>query len=183
MSRPFDFDTQLRAGQWGEEFLLRAHDWLKPSSDRRWDLVDTRPPFKRVEVKTDGYPMLDTPNFFMEKSTVVHGAGKAVGKVLRGGPWRAAHDQVDTFVMLFRNGGTKDNPSPPVAYWWEDVPALVAKLEELVATRPRVVFPRRIRNLRVSAQGYLVERELLAGVPGVMMISYEEAPASEEESE
>lgn len=170
MKPPFDFQTQLDVGWAGEEFLLKAHPWLGRAmpGERRFDLVDKRPPFKRVEVKTDTYPHGDTPNFFWEKSTVIH----AGNHYLQGGPWRAAKDKVDTLVYLYSNGGTKDAPGAPVAYWFENVPALVARLDELIARRPRVAHPRRIRNLKVTAQGYLVDRDLLADLDGVMCVTY-----------
>lgn len=168
---PFDFQTQLDVGWAGEEFLLKAHPWLGRAmpGERRFDLVDKRPPFKRVEVKTDTYPMADTPNFFWEKSTIIHGRE---GGYLPGGPWRAARDAVDTLIYLYSNGGSKDAPAAPVAFHFENVPALVERLDVLVAKRPRVAMPRRVRSLKVTAQGYLVDRDLLADLDGVMMVTY-----------
>jgi hypothetical protein len=170
---PFDFQTQLTIGEAGEDFLIAVHPWLRrpTTPERRFDLIDQRPPFKRVEVKTDMWPHNDTPNFFWEKSTVIH--GRKAGGYLPGGPWRAQRDDVDTLVYLFSNGGTKDAPQPPIGYWFNDIPALVAALDALILRRPRVALPRRIRSLRVSSQGYLVPRELLADVPGAERVEYE----------
>lgn len=171
------FATQYAVGFAGEEFLLGAHDWLKRAlpGERRFDLVDTRPPFRRIEVKTDTHPLGDTPNLYAERRTVIYpkgGMSYRGATILVGGPWRALQDKVDCFVYLFPNGGTSAEPGEPVAFWFNDVPALVERLDDLIA-RGKCRAPR-VRTGKVSAQGYTVPRELLMDrLPGVEEIRYQ----------
>jgi hypothetical protein len=100
--------------------------------------------------------MRATPNYFMERRTNLRKAKRSID----GGPWRSAGHGVTEFAYLYSNGGTKAKPASPVAYWFRDVPALVARLEELITAK--LAQPRRVRSLDVAAFGYLVERSALA---------------------
>lgn len=138
-------DTKPR-GDWGESLIhaSRADILLAPPDERRYDLLleDGR----KVEVKTDSYPLGDTPNFCMERTS------QRGGGTWDGGPWRSARDGIEVFVYLFRH-------PVPTAWWFEDVPALVARLEELIAARrchQRFVYSGGIR-----AACWLVRRKLL----------------------
>lgn len=168
----FDFQEQYEKGWAGEQFLLDNHDFLRRAlpGERRFDLIDKRPPFKRVEVKTDFYPHGATPSFFMERGTVVNGS-----HFLLGGPWRAARDGVDVFIYLYANAGEdRAKPAGHIAYWFNDVPALVARLDKLREECPKKIGKRQVRSLKVTARGYLYPRDLLLdGLTGVETILYQ----------
>jgi hypothetical protein len=149
----WDWDDQLAVGKRGEAFILAQHDELEPARDgeRRWDLEQWEllelAPVRRVEVKCDTYDPRRTPNFFCERYT------RCPGKLLDGGPWRALAHGVTDFCYLFING------QPPEAYWFNDLPALCKRLDEL-ATGLKVPM-RAVQNQNVRAEGYVVPRKLL----------------------
>lgn len=146
------FTTDYARGCEGELFLAQAEGLLRaPKHERRWDLFagdayDRGGITMTVEVKTDSYDRAATPNFFMELRTRIAGhPGEYVG-----GPWRAASHGVDRFVYLYHNPAR----TPSVAYWFDNVPELVAHLDgnrESYQTR-------RVRYGRVTAVGLLVPR-------------------------
>lgn len=141
----------LVVGAWGESFIATQHGLNKALEDeRRYDL--THPDGRTIEVKTDTHPLAATPNMFMERWT----EHRAEGWRIDGGPWRAAKHGVATFVYLHQNGGTKDAPLPPVAWWFDDVPALVARIDDMHA---RKRFQQRgVLSGAVRAIGLLVPR-------------------------
>jgi hypothetical protein len=169
------FERSLAVGRVGEDFLLTAHPELRrpKEGERRWDLEGAFPDGSRrtVEVKYDTYPMLATPNFFMEVGTTVD------GRFIIGGPWRAARDGVSELAYLFINGGKSlDEPGAPTCWWFRDVPALVAALDAMRAQPKGAGRPeqRRVRSAaNVSASGLLVPRASVAAL--AECITYEPA--------
>lgn len=166
MSVP-DFQSDLVRGRSGEDFLKLRHapnpdafpepDFLIDAmpGERRWDLellsaTDAKC-LARVEVKTDSHDPATTPNFFMERYTRVAGQPGA----LKGGPWRAAEHGVDTFVYLYMN---PDEGFTPVAYWFDDVPALVQHLDREGAEYPTRLVRGRGCGRTLTAVGWLVPR-------------------------
>lgn len=91
---------------------------------------------KRVEVKTDWYSLDDTEFFFMERWS-------DIDKEKPGGPWQSV-DKTDVFVYLFIRDG--------VYFEFDDVPALVQRLEDLTSKLKLV----RIRNRGYTGGGYKV---------------------------
>lgn len=170
------FAKQLAVGRLGEDFLLGAHPELRrpAAGERRWDLEGGYPDGSRrtIEVKCDQYPMLDTPNLFAERSSVIAQSGGRPGRFLQGGPWRALMHGVREFAYLFANGGTKAKPAPPVCWWFTDVPALVARLNILEPT----LQIRRVRSGMVTAVGLLVPRDLLEPLAVVTVYKPEAEP-------
>lgn len=156
--KTFNFKEQLAIGAKGEAFILGAHpEYRFPrSGTKRWDLerveVDgDQESLITLELKTDTYPHEETPNFFIERSTNIRKGNRH----LLGGPWRSLSHGVKEFVYLYSNGGTKAAPGDPIAYWFRDLPALVARLD---ANK----YPTRsVRSVAVSALGYLVPRSAL----------------------
>lgn len=146
------FKVDLARGKAGERWLADRTGLRFPADgERRWDLeggVVGRPNYMRVEVKTDSYDPLRTPNFFMELLTVVG------GRELVGGPWRARADGVDTFVYLYHS----PDRSPSWAYWFYDLPALVAELDR----NPSRWQMRAVKLDQLRATGLLVPRTKLS---------------------
>lgn len=152
----YDWDEQLAVGHRGERFLQYNHPGIipAPEGERRWDLMLAGAPrAQSIELKTDSHAPTATPNFFLERWTVVLGTGKR----LPGGPWRTAAHGIDLFVYLFLPPVGKQ--WVPAAWWFTDVPALVAVLEELIALK-RAAW-RSVANQGVRAEGLLVRRDLL----------------------
>ncbi len=102
----FDFNTQLKVGETGEKFFFKCYADKRPrmADSRKFDMFIEDD--KTVELKTDTYPMIKTPNFFMEQ----YGNLASIPGSL-GGPWRAKRDGVDHFVYHF----TSDN----VFFWFD----------------------------------------------------------------
>ena len=158
--RPFELPREFAIGRAAEAFLLGAHPELRwpAEGERRWDLEGAYADGRRrtIEVKCDTHPMLATPSYFMEARTNL----RRTKESLVGGPWRARNHSVNEFVYLFSNSGSAAEPGEPVAFWFDDVPALVKRLDEGILDGEWEI--RRNRALDVSYFGYLVPRAKLA---------------------
>lgn len=145
MGKPFDFNTQLVAGNEGESDFVKyyADEGPVKSSDRSYDFLLANG--KKVELKTDTYDMNDTMNFFMEMFGNV-----ADSKI--GGPWRALQDGVDFFVYYF--------PKNKIFFWFETT-TLCKALDVVIAGN--YIKPKEIRNKGWTTLGYAVPRESING--------------------
>lgn len=143
MSIIFDFNKQLEVGDTGEEKFLSFYKDLHPkkSKDRRFDFhIDGE---KTVELKTDTYPIDNTPNFFMEMFG-------NIDEAKLGGPWRALQDEVDYFVYFFIKNKT---------FFWFETVSLCKMIDGLIAQHG--LKPREIKNRSWTAMGYAIPRNEL----------------------
>ncbi len=132
----FTFNKQLRIGNTGEALFLKHYKGSSKTDGRKYDLLFEG---KKVELKTDTYPLNKTPNYFMERYGNV--ADKKVG-----GPWRAADDKVDLFVYFFLSDTT--------FFWFKTKPLVKFLDKHIVDMKGRTVA-----NKTYSSLGYCVARE------------------------
>lgn len=133
----FTFKKQLDVGTTGENLFLKHYGSKATKSDgRKYDITFDG---KKVELKTDTYPMQKTENFFMERY------GSVEDKKI-GGPWKAAEDNIDFFVYLYL--------ANKVFFWFETKP-LVKFLEEHTKT----MRGKTVANRTYSSLGFCVPRE------------------------
>lgn len=97
----FKFDESLKFGKAGEDLFIslnqgkllrcdgRVHDFVISSGDLK---------NKTLELKTDYYDMMKTPNFFFERFSKIETQAP-------GGPWQAASNKTDLFVYFFPKNG------------------------------------------------------------------------------
>ena len=149
-----NFKRDLVRGKRGEEMLVALWPDVFMALEEECRAYDCRHVDGRtVELKTDYYDHVTTPNFFMEYAS----------HEKPGGPWRSLRDRVDIFAYLFVE-------PHPLLHVWEDVPRLVEVLNNrFVPSAPE----RNICNGKWAAQGYLVDRELLVKYsnPTVFMVN------------
>jgi len=143
-----DFARDLTRGQSGEAWFVDHYPGggaLAEQSTRAFDVV--LPDARTLELKTDSYSHVSTPNCFMERWT------KSGSRRSDGGPWRAARDGVDVFAYLFME-------PEPLLYVWHDVDRLVSSLDDWIRHTRRYVH--RVQNAAWCGEGYLVPRTVLA---------------------
>ena len=148
----YTFSQQLKVGDRGEALLKQVFPFeLQKSKDLKYDFYcpDTE---QTVELKTDTYSMLKTPNFFMERFS-------DLSRDKPGGPWRANQDNVDIFIYMFINDNTY--------YQFNDIPALVERLDS-ITSRLRMT---QVRNTSWTTGGYRVNRDLLADLATIHTIT------------
>lgn len=141
MSRIFNFKQQKRLGDLGEALFLqkwpggaKKHPELKGP-----DFI--LPDGRLAELKCDSYPMKQTANFFIERWS-------DHAKKSPGGPWQADGKSVQVFVYLFLTDRRW--------FVFEDVPALLKRLDELVESEGlRMHY---IENANYFTGGYKVPR-------------------------
>lgn len=147
MVRTFNFGTQLKVGNKGEESFLEAYPSLKRLGGRKGDFE--LPDGQILELKTDSYDPIKTPNFFMERFGNIE-------KKTPGGPWKAARDGASLFVYSYSKTGQCH---------WFNTDQLIKFLEE----KAEIFESRIISNKTWAALGYLVPRSsiksLEIGVP------------------
>jgi len=106
----FNFKDQMRIGDIGESEFIKIYEKLEPKKSLKNRKIDfTLNNGKTVELKTDSYSMSKTPNFFMEKETILPDE-----KVILGGPWRSKDHKIDYFVYYYMND--------KVFFWFEPKP-------------------------------------------------------------
>lgn len=136
----FDFKTQLRVGERGQElFLKHYHEPLQLSDTLAFDFIvrDTGEP---LELKTDTYNMLKTPNFFWERwSDVINKRP--------GGPWQAHEKGAKRFVYMFVRHNTY--------FEFRNIPALLVRLDALTKDSYGIA----VKNRGWITSGYAVKRE------------------------
>ena len=136
MGKVYSWKQQLEKGMKAEElFLDICHLNLTKSDTRDYDFV-TRDG-RKVELKTDFYGEERTPNFFMERWSVME-------QEKPGGPWQSKGKQVDLFIYLYADTGTY--------YVFSDLRALCRVVEKMNLP----VVPD--RNKRYARGGYTVPR-------------------------
>ena len=95
----FNFKDQMRIGDIGEAEFIKIYEKLEPKKSIKNRKIDfTLNNGKTIELKTDSYSMEKTPNFFMEKETILPDE-----RVILGGPWRSKDHKVDYFVYYYMN--------------------------------------------------------------------------------
>lgn len=132
----FGFKKQLDVGNVGESLFLKHYKGSAKSPERKFDITYEG---KRVELKTDTYPMQETPNYFMERYGSVE--DKKVG-----GPWRAKEDSIDYFVYLFLANKT---------FFWFETTKLVDFLDKYTKT----MRGKTVANRTYSSLGFCVPRD------------------------
>lgn len=137
-NKVFDFKKQLKTGDIGEKLFLT---YYKNKNAKKTDgkVFDFTTDLGTVELKTDTYSMLETPNFFMEKY------GNIKTQAL-GGPWRAFKDGVDFFVYFFL--------SNKVFFWFKS-----SELCSFLDVQTQNIPQRIIRNNGWETVGYLINRD------------------------
>lgn len=134
----FQFKDQLSVGASGESIFHSLYPKLEKADGIKFDFSYKN---KSVELKTDTYSMAKTPNFFMERYSDVE-------RGTNGGPWRAAHDNVDYFVYMY----LKERKC-----FWFNPKALVEFLNTYVKGKSIVSIP----NKTWTTTGYLVPRTVV----------------------
>lgn len=136
------FKVSLEKGRLGENFLIANMEGMRALDGRRGDLLT--PEGYIMEVKTDGYDMAKTKNFFIERwSDIIKGKP--------GGPWQSKEHGVDLFAYLYIKNAT---------VFIFKLDSLLTALEPLVADMKLID----IQNKSWLTQGYLIDRSLLKGV-------------------
>lgn len=138
----FDFKKQLAYSHAQEAAFLNLYqgESLTLSLDRKWDYITENG--LKMELKTDTYDTVKTPNFFMERYS-------DISKKSPGGPWRSLEHGVDLFVYWF--------PSNKVYYEFQDLAELVKVLDVLTDKQ----YMMSVRNKGWLTGGYKVLRESL----------------------
>ncbi len=140
--KQFDFRKQLKFGQEAEELFKEYYPRrLEPAKDLTYDFLVSSSR-QKIELKTDSYSMLKTPNFFMERFSDIR-------RRTPGGPWRALKDKIDIFCYLFSQNRT----------WYEfrKVGDLVDELNVLTKDMQMTY----VKNRTWVTGGFLVPREKL----------------------
>lgn len=132
----FTFNKQLDVGNKGETLFLKHYKGSAKSPERKYDLTYNG---KKVELKTDTYPMQKTENYFMERYGSVE--DKKVG-----GPWRAKEDGIDYFVYLFLANRV---------FFWFDTDTLVKFLDE----HTKNMRGKTVANKSYTTLGFCIARD------------------------
>lgn len=149
---PHTMKEQLKVSRKGELLFLKK--WKEPVTKlvgKGPDFMDTKS--RVIELKTDTYDIKKTHNFFMEVWSVAphyDGEGNVLKAGKAGGPWQAREKGCNTFVYLFLQNKRW--------FIFEDLPALVARLELLMADKYLVA----VRNAGYTTLGLKVKREDLS---------------------
>lgn len=139
MGKVFGFQKQLAVGKEGENLFIDSYFDVEKADGIKFDFKFGD---KTVELKTDGYHMDKTPNFFMERySDLV--------RKTPGGPWRAYQDKVDYFVYLFL---------PDRTFFWFTPRSLCLTLDKLI--NASALTKKTIKNRTWNTIGYPVARVL-----------------------
>ena len=139
----FGFKTQLEVGQAGEaEFLERYPTKLTIHPDRDGDFI--HPDGRKLELKTDTYSMQKTPNFFIERWSVLH-------QEKPGSLWQAHEHGCSIFCYYFVKNSTY--------FRIADIPAAIARVETYIEEqKPGMVY---VKNRGYITGGYKIPRALL----------------------
>lgn len=133
-----NFQADLKRGQAGEADFLKMFSKLVGTDGRKGDIVA---PDGKIELKTDFYPMTQTPNFFIERYS-------SVEVLSPGGPHQAKLHGCKYFVYYYTSSKTG------YVFLVDD---LLQQLEKLEPT----LKPVEVRNRKWTTIGYKVQRELL----------------------
>ncbi len=146
MTKQFNFKTQLEVGQAGEaEFMERYPHKLQVHPDRDGDFVDSKG--RKLELKTDTYDMRKTPNFFIERWSVLD-------KEKPGSLWQAHEHGCQIFCYYFVTNKTY--------FKIDNIPSAIQKVEKWIEeTKPSLVY---VKNRGYITAGYKVPRSVLAGL-------------------
>ena len=138
----FSWKKQLEIGQHGEHLLLsNYYTPIAPANTLTYDFIRLHDGGK-IEVKTDTYSMLKTPNFFFER-------WGNVDEKKPGGPWRARKHRIDEFTYFFVLDSTY--------FVFNDVKELCARADKLL--RRKDTEPKYIKNRTYITMGYALPRD------------------------
>jgi hypothetical protein len=97
----------------------------------------------RVELKADQYPIDRSPNFFIERWSVVE-------QQKPGSLWQSV-DKADVFIYFYAKSG--------VYFEFKDIPAVIREVEKYILTNaPKEMY---IQNKGYKGMGYKIPREIL----------------------
>lgn len=135
----WDFQQQLKVGSRGEELFLERYPEKIELADDHYCDFRIKSDGRIIELKTDTYSIEKTDNFFIERWSDVHTRAP-------GGPWQANKYGASIFCYYFiRNN---------IWFQFEDIPALLERIEELTASAGLVY----IKNRRWVTGGYKIKR-------------------------
>ena len=142
----FGFKQQLEVGQAGEaEFLERYPAKLTIHPDRDGDFI--HPDGRKLELKTDTYSMQKTPNFFIERWSVLH-------QQKPGSLWQALEHGCSIFCYYF----VRDNTYFQIT----NLPAAIELIENYITEqKPGMIH---VKNRGYITGGYKIPRVLLEGL-------------------
>lgn len=135
----FGFKSQLRAGQIGEVLYHAAHPTFTRTDGMTCDFYTDAG--TSLELKSDMYSVDTTPNFFIERWSVVE-------QQKPGGPWQSLQKGVELFAYMY---------VPSLVIYTFPVGQLVARLERLIPDMKP--FP--VQNKGYTTHGYRVARDLV----------------------
>lgn len=136
----FDFKTQLKVGDRGEELFIEHYPRkLTVYDGRQWDFTVSSTG-ETIELKTDTYNMDKTENFFFERYS-------NIDLKTPGGPWRAKEDKVNIFCYYF----VRHN----LWYEFRHIPNLVKRLD-ILSAKSGLIY---IKNRGWITAGYKIKRE------------------------
>lgn len=141
MSKAFDFQTQLKVGNRGEELFLEYYpEKITIWPDRDGDFITMSG--QKIELKTDTYNMNKTDNFFIERYSDFE--KKSPGSI-----WQAHEHGCEIFVYYFVRHNTW--------FVFKDLPKLIKVLEESHGHKGFIL----IKNKGWRTAGWTVPRDSL----------------------
>jgi hypothetical protein len=152
----FGFKRQLAFGEMGEAIILEWDTRLKKHDGREYDF--DRDDGKKVELKTDSYPIEKTPNFFIERYSVYEKAGVVLPPSQRkpGSLWQSLEKGVNVFMYMF----LPKEGNKATVFTFESLRRMTTAVEKyLEENKPEPVL---VRNSGYCALGYRVPRKILA---------------------
>jgi len=133
-----NFQADLKRGQQGEQDFLKLFTKLVGTDGRKGDILA---PDGKIELKTDFYPMSQTPNFFIERYS-------SIEVLSPGGPWQAKAHGCKYFVY----------------YYTSDKQGFVFLVDDLIVQLEKVensLKPIQVRNKKWTTVGYKVPRDIV----------------------
>lgn len=150
----FNFKDQMRIGDIGESDFIKIYEKLEPKKSEKNRKIDfTLNNGKTVELKTDSYSMNKTPNFFMEKETILPDE-----QILLGGPWRSKDHSVDYFVYYYMQDKV---------FFWFDPTSLCKVIDRYIKKnkiKPITIPNRTSKGETFRSYGYKIPRDSVVSV-------------------
>lgn len=135
----FDFQEQIKVGDQGEKMFQELwHEKIKLHPGRDGDFISELG--VKYELKTDTYPLIKTPNFFIERYS--DGSRKTPG-----GPWQAVEHGCGKFLYLYKND--------KILFEFSELAKLCEYLDQYLENKSYI----QIKNKGWTTIGYKVPRE------------------------